>query len=131
MVLAISIVAGGVGFMGMPRAGKLTGTTVRKFGSNPPSTILCNSAEVKTPPYGTVSTIPWIQCTLYGGRGTTITISHPVVTMNELFQGLFRFQLVSNLYEMNTQCIGMVFRFFQACYNFCDNASGVISYKAK
>ena len=50
MVLAISIVAGGVGFVGMPRAGKLTGTIARKFGSNPPSTILCNSAEVKTPP---------------------------------------------------------------------------------
>ena len=51
--------------------------------------------------------------------------------MNELFQGLFRFQRVSNLYEMNTQCIGMVLGLSQARHSFCDNASGVISYKAK
>jgi hypothetical protein len=112
MVLAISIVPGGVGFTGMPRASWLTGTMARTFGCNPPSTILSNSAEVKTPPYGTVLTILWIQCALDGGRDITITISYPVVTFNEHFQSLFCIRLVSNLYKLDTHGIGMVFTFF-------------------
>ena len=60
-----------------------------------------------------------------------MTISHPVVTFNKLFQGLFCIRLVSDLYELNIQGIGMISALSHPCHGFWDSASGVVSYTAK